>query len=234
MFLAYTEAIFGAGTWVRWAIGIPLVVALLLSVLNALMGCGRSLYQVAHDGLLPRFFGQTNRHGVPAHAMAFNLVCSIVVVFFGSPLEIYIFSNMGYLLSVCLTLFGYFLYRQRHPTVSRPVRMPGFLRFIALHALEGRHDSLKESVIGVEVFDRRPGYDPKLEPIVRIQARRLRAKLEDYYRTAGAADAVRGTPCPGRPRRSRSARHRRRSGCAARRPPAPARSPPRTAPSPAA
>jgi amino acid transporter len=132
VFLAYTEAIFGAGTWVRWAIGIPLVVALLLSVLNALMGCGRSLYQVAHDGLLPRFFQHTNRHGVPDHAMAFNLACSIVVVFFGSPLEIYIFSNMGYLLSLALALIGYFLHRQLHPELPRPVRMPGWLRHVAL------------------------------------------------------------------------------------------------------
>jgi amino acid transporter len=132
VFLAYTEAIFGPGTWVKWAIGIPLIVALLLSVLNALMGCARSLYQVAHDGLLPKVFGHTNRHGVPDHAMAFNLVCSIAVVFFGSPLEIYIFSNMGYLLSLSLALIGYFLYRQGHPGLPRPVRMPGWLRYVAL------------------------------------------------------------------------------------------------------
>ena len=131
-FLAYTEAIFGAGTWVRWIIGIPLVLALLLSVLNALMGCGRSLYQASHDGLLPKFFQHTNRHGAPDYAMAFNLACSVVVVFIASPLEIYIFSNMGYLLSIGLALFGYFLYRQRHPDLPRPVRMPGFLRHIAL------------------------------------------------------------------------------------------------------
>ncbi len=132
VFLDYTEAIFGAGTWARWAIGVPLVLALLLSVLNALMGCGRSLYQVAHDGLLPRFFQHTNSHGVPDFAMAFNLVCSIAVVFFGSPLEIYIFSNMGYLLALALALVGYFLYRQWHPNEPRPVRMPGWLRFVAL------------------------------------------------------------------------------------------------------
>lgn len=132
VFLSYTEAIFGAGAWVKWFIGIPLIVALLLSVLNALMGCGRSLYQVAHDGLLPRSFQHTNRHGVPDFAMAFNLVCSVVVVFFGSPFEIYIFSNMGYLLCVSLALIGYFLYRHRHPHLERPVRMPGFLRYVAL------------------------------------------------------------------------------------------------------
>jgi amino acid transporter len=131
-FLAYTEAIFGAEGWVRWIIGIPLIVALLLSVLNAIMGCGRSLYQVAHDGVIPRFFQHTNRHGVPDFAMVFNLVASIIVVFLGSPLEIYIFSNMGYLLALALALIGYFLYRQRYADLKRPVRMPAFLRYLAL------------------------------------------------------------------------------------------------------
>src|SRR5437867_754189 len=131
-FLGYTEAVFGAEGWVKWVIGIPLIVALLLSVLNAIMGCGRSLYQVAHDGLLPRLFEHTNRHGVPDFAMAFNLVCSMVVVFFGSPLEIYIFSNMGYLLSLALALVGYFLYRQWHPNLPRPVRMAEYLKYPAL------------------------------------------------------------------------------------------------------
>ena len=131
-FLAYTEAIFGSEGWVRWMIGVPLVVALLLSVLNAIMGCGRSLYQVAHDGMLPKLFQHTNHHGVPDFAMVFNLAASIVVVFLGSPLEIYIFSNMGYLLALALALIGYFLYRQRYPTLKRPVRMPGFMRYLAL------------------------------------------------------------------------------------------------------
>src|SRR5262245_19029651 len=88
VFLAYTEAVFGAGTWVKWVVCVPLVVALLLSVLNALMGCGRSLYQAAHDGLLPRFFQHANRYGAPDRAITFNLACSVGVVFFGSPLEI--------------------------------------------------------------------------------------------------------------------------------------------------
>jgi len=131
-FLGYTESIFGAEAWVKWLIGIPLIVALLLSVLNAIMGCGRALYQVAADGLLPKFFQHTNRHGVPDRAMAFNLICSIMVVFFGSPFEIYIFSNMGYLFSVALALIGYFLYSQRHPHLERPVKMPGFIRYLAL------------------------------------------------------------------------------------------------------
>ena len=132
VFLAYTAAIFGSAGPVKWLIGIPLIVALLLSVLNAIMGCGRSLYQIAHDGLLPRAFQHQNHHGVPDVAMGFNLVASILVVFLGSPLEIYIFSNMGYLLSLALALIGYFLYRQFQPDLPRPVRMPGWLRYVAL------------------------------------------------------------------------------------------------------
>ena len=131
-FLAYSRAIVGPGAWVKWLIGIPLIVALLLSVLNAIMGCGRSLYQVAHDGMLPRVFQHQNAFGVPDVAMGFNLVCSVIVVFFGSPFEIYIFSNMGYLLSLSLAYIGYFLYRQTRPDVHRPVRLPGFVQYVAL------------------------------------------------------------------------------------------------------
>src|SRR5262249_60462590 len=101
-----------------------LVQALLLPVLNALMGCGRSLYLAVHDGLLPRLTQSTNRHGAPDYAMAFNLACSVMGVFVASRLENYVSSNMGYLLSVCLALFGYFVHLQQHPGVPRPVRMP--------------------------------------------------------------------------------------------------------------
>jgi len=133
VFTDFSSRVFGTSAgWVKWAIGIPLIVALLLSVLNAIMGVGRSLFQVAEDGLIPRFFHHTNRNGVPDYAMIFNVVCSALIVLFGSPLRIYIFSNMGYLLACALALFGYFLHRQYRPELERPVRMPGFLRWIAL------------------------------------------------------------------------------------------------------
>ncbi len=123
-----------SGGVLQWLIGIPLIVALLLSVLNAIMGVGRSLFQVAEDGMIPRWFMHTNRYGVPDHAMIFNVVCAAVVVLFGSPLRIYVFSNMGYLVAVSLALFGYFLHRHFHPELPRPVRMPSALRWVALAA----------------------------------------------------------------------------------------------------
>jgi len=132
LYTDFTTALFGHGSWIKWFIGLPLILALLLSVLNAIMGCGRSLYQIAEDGLIPRWFHHLNRHGVPDHAMEFNVVCSAIVVLFGSPLRIYIFSNMGYLLACSMSLGGYWLYRQYRADVPRPVRMAGWVRWPAL------------------------------------------------------------------------------------------------------
>ena len=132
VFTTFAQKIFGSGSWVKWVIGLPLIAALLLSSLNAIMGVGRSLFQVAEDGMMPRWFGHLNRHGVPDNAMGFNVVCSIAVLFFGSPVRIYIFSNMGYLLSCALALGGYWFLGQFHPEMERPVKMPGFMRWVAL------------------------------------------------------------------------------------------------------
>lgn len=75
----------------------------------------------------------------------------------------------------------------------RAPRMQRFLSFVVEGRLAGKFHSedLKESVIGMAVFDRDAGYDPKTDPVVRVEARRLRAKLEEYYDGPGKKDAVR-------------------------------------------
>jgi len=69
-------------------------------------------------------------------------------------------------------------------------RLSRFLRFVVERSLAGEAERLKEYVIGVEVFDRDERYDPRIDSIVRVEAGRLRAKLDEYYRGAGAGDAV--------------------------------------------
>ena len=96
------------------------------------MGVGRSLYQAAEDGLLPRWFERKNKHGVPGNAMAFNVVCSALLVLLGSPVRIYIISNGGYLLSCTLAFGGYFVYRHLRPDEPRPFRLPTFAKWGAL------------------------------------------------------------------------------------------------------
>jgi serine/threonine-protein kinase len=73
---------------------------------------------------------------------------------------------------------------------ARSERLSRFLRYVSEQALQGNSDKLKEYVLGLEVFDRRSSYDPRLDPIVRVEARRLRAKLQDYYRTEGFNDSI--------------------------------------------
>lgn len=58
--------------------------------------------------------------------------------------------------------------------------MRRFLEFAVEEKLAGRAATLKETLVGVHVFDRSPGYDPKIDAIVRVEARRLRNKLLEY------------------------------------------------------
>jgi serine/threonine-protein kinase len=66
-----------------------------------------------------------------------------------------------------------------------------FLRYIVEETLSGRGETLKEYGIGVAVFDRRQSFDPRTEPIVRVEARRLRAKLDAYYESEGKTAELR-------------------------------------------
>lgn len=70
-------------------------------------------------------------------------------------------------------------------------RLPHFLRHLVETALAGQPDRLKESVLGIEFFGRDPSFDPRIDSVVRVEARRLRARLEDYYSGPGREDRVR-------------------------------------------
>jgi TolB-like protein/Tfp pilus assembly protein PilF len=67
-------------------------------------------------------------------------------------------------------------------------RLKRFLSFTVNETIAGRGERLKEFVIGIEVFGKGPGFDQRSDPIVRVQARRLRAQLARYYREEGQAD----------------------------------------------
>jgi adenylate cyclase len=76
------------------------------------------------------------------------------------------------------------------PTFVRSRRLGRFLRFTIEQALEGRQATLKEYLVGVEVFNKMESFDPRIDSIVRVEARRLRSKLEHYYQTEGADDPI--------------------------------------------
>ena len=70
-------------------------------------------------------------------------------------------------------------------------RLPHFLRHLVEAALAGQTDRLKESVLGIECFGRDASFDPRADSVVRVEARRLRARLDEYYEGPGRNDAVR-------------------------------------------
>jgi serine/threonine-protein kinase len=68
-------------------------------------------------------------------------------------------------------------------------RLSKFLVYIVEAALAGKK-AANEYLIGVEVFKRDKNFDPRVDPIVRVHARRLRSKLAQYYETEGVDDTV--------------------------------------------
>jgi adenylate cyclase len=66
-----------------------------------------------------------------------------------------------------------------------------FLSFVVDEALEGRASQIKAYTIAVTVYGRSEEFDPQVDPIVRVEAGRLRRALEQYYLKAGKSDPVR-------------------------------------------
>ena len=77
-----------------------------------------------------------------------------------------------------------------HPLFKRAERSSALLRFLVEQTLDGHADRLKEYTLGSEALGRGEAFDPRIDPVVRAEASRLRARLEQYYESAGQSDAV--------------------------------------------
>lgn len=135
IFIDFTSKVFGGGAGsevLKWVIALMLIIALVLSALNAITGTARSLHQMSVDGNFPMFFQKLNKHGVPYLGMLFTVACSIAVVFMGGAVQIYTFSNVGYLIIIVPVLVAYWYLRTYRPNLPRPVKLPGFMKYVAL------------------------------------------------------------------------------------------------------
>ena len=84
------------------------------------------------------------------------------------------------------------------PEIARSPQLGRFLDYIVRRTLDGDEQAIKAYSIAVDVFGRAADFDPQVDPIVRVQARRLRSLLEQYYASAGMGDVVRITLPVGR------------------------------------
>ncbi len=70
-------------------------------------------------------------------------------------------------------------------------KLQRFLRHVVERTLQGREEEIKESVIGVEVYQKSASYDPRLDATVRVEASKLRQRLDHYYEGIGAPSSIR-------------------------------------------
>lgn len=75
-------------------------------------------------------------------------------------------------------------------TLQNSESLKAFLRFVVEKTVADADVLLKEYTIATEVFGRNGDYDPRIDSVVRVQAGRLRTKLQEYYTTEGKADPV--------------------------------------------
>jgi hypothetical protein len=85
--------------------------------------------------------------------------------------------------------------KSRHFRNSR--RYPAFLAHIVRRRLDGDLDSLKERILGIEVFKRPPDYDTAADPVVRITAGEVRKRIALYYHDEGTEQELRIELPPG-------------------------------------
>jgi len=76
------------------------------------------------------------------------------------------------------------------PGFASADRASRFLRYVVGRTIAGEGDQLKEYVIGREVFDRDDNYDPRIDSIVRVEAGRLRSRIDEYYAGPGRTDGI--------------------------------------------
>lgn len=69
-------------------------------------------------------------------------------------------------------------------------RSSALLRYLVEQTLAGRGESIKEYTLGVDALGRDASFDPRTDPIARVEASRLRSRLEAYYGSEGAIDPV--------------------------------------------
>jgi len=70
------------------------------------------------------------------------------------------------------------------------LRSRRFLEYVINQRLAGCNNAIKETVIALEVFDRKLDFDPRLDAIVRVEATKLRARLAEFYGAEGVNAVV--------------------------------------------
>jgi amino acid transporter len=128
----------GGGAGIHAVMVALMIVALMLSIMTAMAGSSRTLYQGSVDGWLPRYLSHVNHHGAPTRAMWTDLAANLIVLAIAATDATSFFfilavSNCGYIIFNFLNLHAGWIHRMDSGEVRRPYRAPTIV--IALGAL---------------------------------------------------------------------------------------------------
>ena len=126
------------GSFITNVLVMLMILALMLSIMTAMAGSSRTLYQGSVDGWLPKYLSHVNSHGAPTRAMWTDLVCNLIVLAIASTDATSFFfilavSNCGYIIFNFLNLNAGWIHRIDNGHIARPWKAPTFI--IALGAI---------------------------------------------------------------------------------------------------
>lgn len=122
----------GGGRIIEALLVVLMIMALLLSIMMAMAGSSRTLYQGSVDGWLPRYLSRVNVHGAPTRAMWTDLIFNLVALSMacgGGPSFVFILtiSNCCYMIFNFLNLNAGWIHRIDSGETARPYRAPTWL-----------------------------------------------------------------------------------------------------------
>ncbi len=122
----------GGGGMIKSLLVMLMILALLLSIMTAMAGSSRTLYQGSVDGWLPKYLSHVNEHGAPTRAMWTDLIVNLIVLAIASADAASFFfilavSNCGYIIFNFLNLNAGWIHRMDNGHIARPWRAPTFL-----------------------------------------------------------------------------------------------------------
>jgi amino acid transporter len=114
----------GGGALAQRIIVVMLILAVVLSIMTAMAGSSRTLYQASVDGWLPRYLSHVNAHGAPTRAMWTDLGFNLITLLMSDYVFVLAASNVGYVVFNFLNLNSGWIHRMDRPLWTRPFRAP--------------------------------------------------------------------------------------------------------------
>ncbi|CAF0757364.1 unnamed protein product [Adineta steineri] len=122
----------GAGNIMINIVVVLLLLSLLLSIMTAMAGSSRTLYQGSIDGWLPKFLSHINQYGAPTSAMWTDLSFNLILLLMSDYVFILASSNVGYIIFIFMNLNAVWIHRMDRPQWKRPFKAPAWLLLISV------------------------------------------------------------------------------------------------------